>query len=287
MLIFHTKYVQLIYVLFLTVILSGCSSIKKKETMLTSTEVELYQAANQLLNNKHYSESIAKLRTIESLYPLGLFSEQIQLDLMYAYFMNTEPELLKITADRFLHLHPKHQYADYVYYMKGLVFNTASIHWIENYLSLDKTKRNAEHAKQSLNAFRELLSRYPNSKYVQDAYQRIVALTNHLAAYEIHVANHYMQRKAYVATVNRGKYVVEHFPKTPAMELALGLMIEGYQHLGLVDLANTALQVLKLHFPNSNFLNKNGDFIGYQSFRNVDQSIHHHFRLFCNISIEK
>ena len=260
--------------LMVALFLAACASNQNQEQLSESlSEAQLYQMANQSLNNKSYSQAITRLRTLESRYPFGSFAEQALLDIIYAYYMNAEPEAARAAADRFLRLHPQHPNADYAYYMKGLAANTASMGLLERYLPLDSTRRDPGEARQSFNEFSELLSRYPNSKYAPDARQRMVALRNRLAAYEIHTANYYMTRKAYVAAVNRGRYVVENLQKTPAVPEALAIMVEGYQRLGLEEPANDALEVLKLNYPNSKALNEKGEFIGYHSFNDVDPSL--------------
>ncbi|MGI9275942.1 MAG: outer membrane protein assembly factor BamD [Endozoicomonas sp.] len=256
------------------VFLAGCSSTPDKDQLSESlSEAELYQMASQSLNNKNYSDAITRLRTLESRYPFGSFAEQAQLDIIYAYFMNVEPEASRAAADRFLRLHPQHPSADYAYYMKGLASNTASMGLLERYLPTDSTRRDPGQARQSFNEFSELLSRYPDSKYAPDARQRMVALRNRLAAYEIHAANYYMTRKAYVAATNRGRYVVENLQQTPAVPEALAIMVEGYQRVGLTEPANEALAVLRLNYPDSKALNESGEFIGYHSFGDVDPSL--------------
>ena len=274
MTILKQPFTRLLSLFFAAVVLAGCSSSPEKEKLSENlTEAQLYQLATEALNTSRYTTAIERFRTLESRYPFGSFAEQSQLDLVYAYYMNAEPEASRAAADRFLRLHPQHPDADYPYYMKGLASNTAAMGIVERFLPLDSTKRDPGQARQSFNEFRELLSRYPESKYAPDARQRMVALRNRLAAYEIHAANYYMKRKAYVAAVNRGKYVVEHMQKTPAVEPALGVMIEGYQHLGLTAPAEEALTVLKANFPESKLLGKNGEFIGYQAFGDVDPSL--------------
>ncbi len=274
MTILKRPFTRLLGLFFAAVVLTGCSSSPEKEKLSENlTETELYQLATDALNTNSYTSAIERLRTLESRYPFGSFAEQSQLDLIYAYYMNAEPEASRAAADRFLRLHPQHPDADYPYYIKGLASNTAAMGIIERFLPLDSTKRDPGQARQSFNEFRELLSRFPDSKYAPDARQRMVALRNRLAAYEIHAANYYMKRKAYVAAVNRGKYVVENMQKTPAVEPALGVMIEGYQHLGLADPAEEALILLKANFPESKLLGKSGEFTGYQSFGDVDPSL--------------
>ena len=122
------------------------------------------------------------------------------------------------------------------------------------FLPLDMTKRDPGAARDSFNEFAQLTSRYPNSRYSPDAKNRMVYLRNLLAAYEVHVGHYYIQRQAYVAAANRGRYVVENFQETPAVADGLALMVESYQRLGMTDLAATSLDLLKQNYPDSPFL---------------------------------
>lgn len=258
----------------LAVFVAGCASKGDKEQLPeTLSEAELYQMSNKAINDSRYSEAIKSLRTLESRYPFGAFAEQAQLDIIYAYFKNAEPEASKAAADRFIRLHPQHPDADYAYYMKGLASNTAAMGLLERYLPMDLTRRDPGQARVSFNEFSELLSRYPNSKYVPDARQRMIALRNRLAQYEIHAANYYLKRKAFLAAANRGRYVVENMQQTPSVPEALAIMVESYQHLGLSDPAEEALAALKLNYPDHPSLDSNGNFVGYKVFDDVDPSI--------------
>lgn len=255
-------------------VLAGCASNSQDEALSESlSEAELYQMSTEALNDDRYMEAIKSLRTLESRYPFGSFAEQTQLDIIYAYFKNGEPEAAKAAADRFIRLHPQHPDADYAYYMKGLASNTASMGLLERYLPLDQSRRDPGQSRLSFNDFAELLSRYPNSPYGPDARQRMVALRNRLAEYEIHAGNYYLKRKAYVAAINRGRYVVENMEQTTAVPEALAIMIEGYRHLQLPELAAQTLEVLKLNYPNHPSLDSEGNFVGYKVFDDVDPSI--------------
>ncbi|MFK0571436.1 outer membrane protein assembly factor BamD [Endozoicomonas sp.] len=263
-----------ILTVFAAIVLAGCASTEDKEQLPESlSEADLYQISSKAIDNSRYSEAIKSLRTLESRYPFGTFAEQAQLDIIFAYFKNAEPEASKAAADRFIRLHPQHPDADYAYYIKGLASNTASMGLLERYLPMDLTRRDPGQARVSFNEFADLLNRYPDSKYGPDARQRMVALRNRLAEYEIHAANYYLKRKAYVAAVNRGRYVVENMQQTPAVPEALAIMVEGYQHLQLPDPAGEALEVLRLNYPGHPSLDSNGNFVGYKVFEDVDPSI--------------
>ena len=253
---------------------SGCASKPEKEKYPESlSETDLYQIASQHLDDLSYSEAIDALRALESRYPFGAYAEQAQLDIIYALFVNNEAPASKAAADRFIRLHPQSPNADYAYYMRGLATNTSSNGIFERYLPLDMTRRDPGQTIQSFNEFAELLKRYPTSEYAPDARQRMIALRNRLAAYEIHAANYYLKRKAFVAAVGRGKYVIESMQETPSVPEALAIMIEGYQHLGLQEPADQALNTLRLNFPDHRSLDADGNFVGYKVFADVDPSI--------------
>ncbi|MDP0562290.1 MAG: outer membrane protein assembly factor BamD [Candidatus Endonucleobacter sp. (ex Gigantidas childressi)] len=269
-----TNLTCLLPLLLSTLIVTGCASKGDKDSLPEAlSETEIYQLANNSLNKEHYSEAIKSLRILESRFPFGVFAEQAQLEIIYSYFMNDELNASKAAADRFIRLHPTHQSTDYAYYIKGLASNTASIGIIERYIPLDMSRRDPGQAIQSFNEFSELLSRYPNSKYAPDARQRMIALRNRLAAYEIHAANYYLKRKAFVGAIMRGQYVIENMQETPSMPEALAIMIEGYQHLGLTGSADAALKVLKLNYPDHPSLDAEGHFIGYKVFNDINPSI--------------
>ncbi|ARS47796.1 MULTISPECIES: outer membrane protein assembly factor BamD [Pseudomonadaceae] len=252
----QVKHLLLIAILALT---AACSS-KQPEVDENLSEVELYRQAQADLDNRSYTQAIAKLKALESRYPFGRYAEQAQLELIYAYYKNVEPEAAKSSAERFIRLHPQHANVDYAYYLKGLASFDQDRGLLARFLPLDMTKRDPGAARDSYNEFAQLTSRYPTSRYAPDAKQRMIYLRNLLAAYEVHVGHYYLKRQAYVAAANRGRYVVENFQETPAVGDGLAIMTEAYQRLALNDLAATSLETLKLNYPDHPSL-ENGQFV--------------------------
>lgn len=240
----HVKHLLLIATLVLT---AACSSKQVIDENLSETE--LYQQAQEHLDNDSYTNAVDTLKALESRYPFGRYAEQAQLELIYAYYKNQEPEAARAAAERFIRLHPQHPNVDYAYYLKGLASFEQDRGMLARFLPLDMTKRDPGAARDSFNEFAQLVNRYPNSRYAPDAKARMIYLRNLLAAYEVHVSHYYLKRKAYVAAANRGRYVVENFQETPAVADGLAVMTEAYQRLGLDDLAATSLATLKLNYP--------------------------------------
>ena len=235
--------------LIATLVLTAACSSNKPEVDENLSETELYQQAQDDLNSNSYNNAIAKLKALESRYPFGRYAEQAQLELIYAYYKNVEPEAAKSAAERFIRLHPQHANVDYAYYVKGLASFDQDRGLLARFLPLDMTKRDPGAARDSYNEFAQLTSRYPNSRYAPDAKARMIYLRNLLAAYEIHAGRYYLTRQAYVAAANRGRYVVENLQETPSVGDGLALMVEAYQRLDLDDLAATSLETLKLNYP--------------------------------------
>lgn len=228
---------------------AACSWFEDIQTAPDIPEQDLYQEAMSAMDNENFDIAIEKLQLLEARYPFGRFSEQAQLELIYAYFSSYEPEAARAAADRFIRLHPNHDNIDYAYYLKGLTAFEQDISWITQYLPIDETQRDPGAALDSFESFATLVSRYPESQYAPDSQKRMVYLKNRLAAYEVHVARYYIQREAFVAAANRGRYVIENMQETPAVPDALAVMIEAYTHLGQQDLAADTQSVLAKNFP--------------------------------------
>tara|TARA_Y100001001_G_scaffold143270_1_gene148477 strand:+ start:999 stop:1991 length:993 start_codon:yes stop_codon:yes gene_type:complete len=213
------------------------------------SESELYRKAQTDLDAENYGSAVETLRALEARYPFGRYADQAQLELIYAYYQNYEPEAATASADRFIRLHPTHQNVDYAYYIRGLASFTRDQGIIERFLPLDMTRRDPGAARDSFNDFAQLINRFPNSQYAPDARARMVYLRNLLAAYDVHVGHYYLKRGAYLAAANRGRYVVENFQQTPSVGDGLALMVAGYNRLAMQDLADSALETLKLNYP--------------------------------------
>jgi outer membrane protein assembly factor BamD len=249
------RFVKVIGILTLVSLMSACSFWGGDKTEEPDVpEQQLYSEALEALEAQNYSLAVEKLQRLEARYPFGRFSEQAQLELIYAYFKNFEPEAARAAADRFVRLHPNHENIDYAYYLKGLTSFEEDRSLISRYLPIDETQRDPGAALESFESFSTLTTRYPNSQYAPDSLKRMQYLKNRLAQYEVHVAQYYMKRGAWVAAANRGRYVVENLQETPAVPEALGIMAEAYEELGLNDQAAKAAEVLHSNFPDFRYV---------------------------------
>lgn len=241
-------------------LLASCSTDTTLEE-LNMSEDELYQRAQDHLQHQRYDLAADSLQLMEARFPFGKYAEQSQLDIIYVYYMQYDEAAARAAAERFIRLHPQHPNVDYAYYMKGLSSFTEGNGMFERFMPTDLTRRDPGAARQSFADFSQLVSRFPDSTYAADARKRMIYLRNLLARYEVHVANYYFLRGAYLAAANRGRYVVENFQRTPAVPDALAVMVQAYKLLGMEDAANDSLTTLRNNYPDHPAFDEKGEFV--------------------------
>ncbi|MCW9028126.1 MAG: outer membrane protein assembly factor BamD, partial [Kangiella sp.] len=229
---------SIIVLALLVLALAGCSSTPKEPNLKNSkvgsmTAQELFDGAKSSMSGGNYVRATELLEEIDTRYPFGRISEQAKLELIYAYFKRADYESGQALADRFLRQHPQHDNADYVYYMKGVMHYEQEVGAFKEVFAADIEKRDTSNLKAAFDNLKALVEVYPESKYAPDARLRMVQIRNLLADYELHVARYYMQRDTYIAAANRAKYIVENFPKTPAVPSALEILVNSYKILEL------------------------------------------------------
>src|SRR5262245_45625995 len=244
--------------LMFSLLLSGCGWLQSlqgenDETAGWSAQ-RLYTEAKSAMNEGSWATAVKYFEKLEARYPFGRYAQQAQLEIAYAYYRDNEPASAVAACDRFIKLHPNHPSVDYAYYLKGVVNFYEDQNICTQFAAQDPTERDPRSARDSFAAFKDLATRYPESKYTPDSLARMKFLVNALASHEVHVANWYMKRGAYVAAVNRASYAVKTYPEAPATEEALGVMAQAYSRMGMDDLRDDALRVLKTNFPNSPYL---------------------------------
>ncbi len=231
-------------------IISGCALLKEPEDETQGWSAkQLLDTAKAHLMKGDYESAINYYEILESRYPLGRFAQQAQLDLLYAYYKYEEPESVIVAADRFIKLYPRHPHVDYAYYIKGLANFDRNYDLLQRYLPIDLSERDQITARESFENFAVLARLFPDSRYAEDARQRMVYLRNNMAQSELHVADFYLRRGAHLAALNRAKQVVENFSRTPAATEALAMMVKTYKILGYDDLAAQSAKVLELNTP--------------------------------------
>jgi len=240
--------------LLFAVLLAGCGLLPEvaDETAGWSAG-RLYSAAQDARADGAWDTAAKYLEKLEARFPYGRFAQQAQIELGYVYWKAQEPEAAIAACDRFIKMYPNHPAIDYVYYLKGLIGFNEDLGYM-GYISMqDLSERDPKSARESFDALKELVTRFPDSKYTPDAIQRMKFLVNSLASQEVNVARYYIKRGAYLAAANRAQSAIRNYPEAPAIEEALFVMVVAYDKLGLNNLRDDAERVMRKNFPNSRY----------------------------------
>lgn len=233
-----------ILTVFLLFSLVACSSNPAKDDK-SATADELYAQAKEAMDDHSYERAIKRLETLQSRYPYGRYAQQAQMEVAYAYYKQGEPAPAIAALDRFVKQFPNSTSLDYVYYLKGLInFNENINSLFGTVFMQDPAERDPAALRDSFDAFKELVTRFPDSRYAADARVRMQYLLITLSKHEIAVASYYLRRGAYVAAVNRSQDVLKSYPNTPQTRDALQIMVQAYHRLGLNDLSQDTQRIL-------------------------------------------
>jgi outer membrane protein assembly factor BamD len=205
----------------------------------------------------HYEAAIKLFQRLEANYPFGTYATQAQMEIAYAYYKAQDQAEALAAVERFIKLHPNHPQVDYMYYLRGLINFNDQIGFLSVIYSQDPTERDPKATREAFAAFKALVDKFPNSKYTPDAIARLNYLINAMASYEVHVANYYYRRGAYLAAVNRAQNAVADYRRRPGARGSAvhhDAQLRQARHAGLRD---DAQRVLTLNYPNSRFLNPN------------------------------
>ena len=205
---------------------------------------ELYRQAKAELDDKSYASAIKLYEVLQSRYPYGRYAQQSMLEMAYAYYRTGEPDAAISAADRFIKQFPNNPHVDYAYYVKGLANFNGEISTLSAVAGEDPTERDPQAPLDAFNAFKELVTLFPNSQYTPDARVRMQYLVNSLARHELHIADYYLRRGAYIAAVNRAQDIIKSYPNSPSTREALKIMVQSYDAMGMTQLRDDAKRVL-------------------------------------------
>jgi outer membrane protein assembly factor BamD len=230
--------------------LSGCGLFKdKEETQKDWSAEQFYKAAKEELDNGNWDASIKLYERLEAKFPFGRYAQQAQLEVAYAYYKQGEAAQAISAIDKFVKLHPNHPNVDYALYLKGLTNFKEDLGPLTRLAKQDLADRDPKAARESFETFKDLVQRFPESRYTNDARERMIYLVEALARHEIHVARYYMGRGAFLAAANRAQDAILRFPNSPTHREALEVLVEAYDRMGMPELRDDAKKVLARNFP--------------------------------------
>jgi outer membrane protein assembly factor BamD len=245
---------RVLMAVLLAAAVSACSSTKTADDPTVGWSAErLYQEARTEMTDSNWAQARTYLESLEARYPFGGYAQQALMDLAYVNWKDETPEQALAAIDRFQQQYPNHAGTDYMLYLKGLITFTPPSAMFASLTQQDPSERDPKGLRESYQAFNDLIRRYPDSRYTEDARKRAAWLVGTLAQHEVHVAQYYYERSAYLAAVNRAQTVLTDFQGVPIAEKALYIMYLSYDRLNMPQLRDDTKRVLDSNFPNSKY----------------------------------
>lgn len=235
------------------VLLSACSTTAVDQTAGWSPN-KIYAEAKDELSSGSFDKAIPLFEKLEGRAAGTPLAQQAQIDKAYAYYKNGDAIQAVATLDRFMKLHPASPAIDYALYLKGIVNFNDDLGLFSSITQQDLSERDQKAAKESFEAFKELSSRFPDSRYTPDARERMNYVINSLAQSEVHVARYYFERGAYLAALNRAQSAIADYQGVPALEEALFIMLKSYDALNMTALRDDARRILEKNYPQTPYL---------------------------------
>ncbi len=235
-------FLKLVLVLFSSIFLFSCSSNKDNEIEYAERSLyQIYGSALDNLLNYDYQDASLEFEEVERQHPYSEWSKKAIIMSAYSSYKNKDYIKAEANLNRFLNLYPAAELAPYAQYLLGISYFNQIVE-----VSLDQTS-----VTKSLETFKLILDRYPESNYAKDAYFKIIFLENQLAAKEIDIAMTYLGLKKYISALKRLKYVVNNYQTTNYTPEALHRLVEIYLILGIKEEALVNARVLGYNFPDS------------------------------------
>lgn len=227
-------------------VLAGCA--KDNDDLDLNSYVETIEPADTLynqglanMNSGRLKEASAKFKAIDRQHPYSEFARKANvLAAFTSYKMGNFDDAIQASR-RFLTLYPTHEDASYAQYIIGISY----------FSQMPVITRDQRDTRLAIQNFNELLERYPESIYVDDAKNKRRIALDQLAGKEMQVGRYYLERREYAAALSRFRRVFENFSNTRHVEESLARLTETYLAMGLANEAQTATAILGNNFPDS------------------------------------
>ena len=226
----------------LAVLLVGaCSSSDEEEVYVEGKVEDLYNAAVNSLEAGDYKDASTQFDEVERQHPYSVWAAKAQLMAAFSNYQANQYDEAVIGLDRFIRLHPGNRDIAYAYYLKALSY----------YERISDVARDQLITEQALYSLKEVIGRFPDSKYARDAKLKIDLTRDHLAGKQMEIGRFYLRRDHYLAAINRFRKVIEEYQTTTHVPEALHRLVEAYTALGVMEEARKVAAVLGHNYPGS------------------------------------
>jgi len=245
------KILSILVIFIYSFFITGClwqEEDKRESISMGLSPKGMYDLAYKSIDSGATDEALKIFERIKAAYPSSKYALQSELDIAYRLFKRERYEDTIQSLNETIKKYPNHFITPYAYYLRGLAAESMSKSLLDIVLT-DNAERDTTSVKNAFNYYMSLIKKFPESEYSSEAKSRLITLRNILARHELYVAIFYTKQKAFIAAINRCKFIIEKYPNTPSVPAALHLMAHNYDLIDAIDLAKDSRRILKSNYP--------------------------------------
>jgi len=245
------RFLFVIFFSFSTLFMSGCWWEEEEVRGPISDGLSpkaLFNKAQEFRDQGALDEAIKTYEQLQAAYPSSKYSMQSKLETPYALYKRERYDEAIDKLNDFIKIYPNHFSTPYAFYLRGVIAEDKSKSILDEFIT-DNAQRDVSSVKNAMNYYLALMDKFPNTEYAIESKAKLVTLRNILARHELFVAIFYTKKEAYIASINRCKYIIEKFPNTPSVPAALHLIAHNYDKINAPKLAEDSRRVLKASYP--------------------------------------
>ena len=263
-----TKYSIILKIFMVIFLLSNCSSTISNKEITQLSDTEIYSEGLDAFKKGNFNKATLEFDDVFLNYPFSSLASRSEIMSAYSLYKNNEITKAINKLNSFIEMNPKGELSEYAHYLLAMCY----------YTKVSSENRDPGTSIKSLNFFKLIITKYPNSEYAKDAKLKIQFLKNTLAKNELNIGKFYLRKGAPASSIKRFKSILQNYQNTSVIPETLYRLSESFLILGLKDEAVKSNALLDYNFPNNNWtkLSKNL----FKNVSEISQDIDTEFSIF-------
>jgi outer membrane protein assembly factor BamD len=237
----RNNYIISIKLLTILILLINCSSNKKDNETIISSDIETYKSGLSSLQDSNYIKAVKEFDKLYINHPFSSLAKKSEIMTAYSLYQNNEINKSISKLKTFNEMNPKDEFSDYAHYLLAMCY----------YIQISNQGRDPSLSLKALNSFKLVTTKYPNSKYAKDSKLKIQFIKNSLAINELNIGKFYLKKNAPASSIKRFKTILKKYQNSSVIPETLYRLTEALLMMGLKKEAIKSNAILKYNFPNS------------------------------------
>ncbi len=247
----RNNYIISIKLVTILILLINCSSNKKDNETIISSDIETYKSGLSSLKDSNYIKAVEEFDKLYINHPFSSLAKKSEIMTAYSLYQNNEISKSISKLKTFNEMNPKDEFSDYAHYLLAMCY----------YIQISSQGRDPSLSLKALNSFKLITTKYPNSKYAKDSRLKIQLIKNSLAINELNIGKFYLKKNAPASSIKRFKTILKKYQNSSVIPETLYRLTEALLMMGLKKEAIKSNAILKYNFPNSEWSNLGKDIL--------------------------